>query len=638
VDPGLGPPENVQHLDLMRSLAGNLMIVTKQLGSDNRPAGISERHRIKDALAAGSCGLLWLIYLAIYLPFLPTAINTVGHDYSLHFPNLLTGYYWFLHNGLFVIPWFSPSQCGGFAYFPDPNVAYFSVPQFLVFLVSPMKAVRLTFVLFSLVGLVGSYVLMRRAFQSSRAAATVAAGLFLFNGFFVYRMLIGHLTFHAFALTPLMVAALLPRSAYRHLPVAESAGRLCVAAICLAYMFQSGMVHGIPPVLMATVVIFLVHGLLFGWQWQPWLLLAGAGTLSLALCAGKLVAEVALLSNFPRDMYPLPGIAGLPTTLLVALQTLFSSAPPDAAVIVTNSMWALERHEWEYGVSAAPLFLFVLAIAAGMNNLFRRRKPAPVTIGGVIAVGSMLVVLSAPILLNWYRPDWNAFLKTLPYFGNSVTLLRFFSAYILVVIVVACLALDRLPLPAAGKFGRPLLACISLGIMLLQNVGTDRRFYSSQGYSIVPIETAYAHAHATHMVPSIEAIGSDGGNEAMVNGISQMSCYQPLFGYRLENFQAAPLRLGRVIVHGGQSINAKNPACYVFPAENSCNPGDHFAMVKEEQAAAFLSYRPFAFEQPYRQELATWVSLLSMIGIIVTLLALTVKALSGWRSKSGGAG
>jgi hypothetical protein len=387
------------------------MIVTKQLSFDSQPVGISKQHRIKDALAAGSCGLLWLIYLAIYLPFLPTAGNTVGHDYSLHFPNLLTGYYWFLHNGLSVIPWFSPSQCGGFAYFPDPNVAYFSVPQFLVFLVSPMRAVQLTFVLFSLVGLVGSYVLMRRAFQSTRAAATVAAGLFLFNGFFVYRMLIGHLTFHGFALTPLIVAALLPRSAYRHLPVAESAGRLCVAAICLAYVLQSGMVHGIPPVLVATAIIFLVHALLFGWQWKPWLLLAGAGTLSLALCAGKLVAEFALLSNFPRDMYPLPGIAGLPTAFLVALQTLFISALADAAGIVTNSIWALERHEWEYGVSAAPLLLLVLAIAVGMTNLFRRRKPAPVTIGPIMAIGSILVLLSTPILLNWYRPDWNAFLK-----------------------------------------------------------------------------------------------------------------------------------------------------------------------------------------------------------------------------------
>ncbi len=593
--------------------------------------------RLGDGLAAGSCGLLWLIYLAIYLPFLPNATNTVGHDYSLHFPNLLTGYYWFLRNGPSEIPWFSPSQCGGFAYFPDPNVGYFSVPQFLVFLVSPMRAVRLTFLAFSLIGLAGSYALMRCAFRSSRIAATVAAGLFLFNGFFVYRMLIGHLTFHAFALTPLMVAVLLPAGACRRQPITEIAGRLCVAALCLAYMIQSGMVHGILPALLSTAVIFLIHRLLFGRNWQPWLLLAGAGTLSLALCAGKLVAEFALLSNFPRDFYPLPGIAGLPATVLAALQTLFVSPPANAENVLTNSKWALERHEWEYGVSAAPLLLFALAAAAGVAGVVRRHEWAPVTIDRVAAIGCIFVLLTIPVLLNWYQPGWNGFLKTLPYFGNSITLLRFFSAYILVVVVVAGLALDRMPLPASAEhFGRLLLGSIALCIMLLQNLATDRSFYSSQGYSIAPIEAAYAHAHATRLVPGIQAIGDPGGgNDAMVDGISQISCYQPLFGYRLEQLPVAPLHAGAAIASVGQSINVKNPACYVFPAQNGCRPGDHFAAAQLKDAVAFLSYRPFDFEQPYVQKLATLLSLISSIGIIAALLALTMKALFVWRSDSG---
>jgi hypothetical protein len=40
------------------------MIMTKQFGLDGQPVDILEQHRTKDALAAGSCGLLWLIYLA----------------------------------------------------------------------------------------------------------------------------------------------------------------------------------------------------------------------------------------------------------------------------------------------------------------------------------------------------------------------------------------------------------------------------------------------------------------------------------------------------------------------------------------------------------------------------------------------
>ena len=75
------------------------------------------------------------IYAAIFLPYLPNAKGMLGGDYSLHFPNLLVGYFWFLQNGPLEIPWFSPAMCGGFPYFPDGNVAYHSVPQLLVFFI-----------------------------------------------------------------------------------------------------------------------------------------------------------------------------------------------------------------------------------------------------------------------------------------------------------------------------------------------------------------------------------------------------------------------------------------------------------------------------------------------------------------------
>ena len=98
---------------------------------------------------------------------LPTAHNTVGHDYGVHFPNLLAGYYWYLQNGLWTTPWFSPALCGGFPFFADPNVLYYSATQLFVVAVSPIRAVQLTFVLFALIAMAGTFVLMRRSFQAS---------------------------------------------------------------------------------------------------------------------------------------------------------------------------------------------------------------------------------------------------------------------------------------------------------------------------------------------------------------------------------------------------------------------------------------------------------------------------------------
>jgi hypothetical protein len=599
----------------------------------------ASRNRTGNAVAALGCGSLYVIYLWIYLPFLPNSNGTLGHDYGLHFPNLLTGYYWFIQNGAWSLPWFSPSQCGGFPYFPDPNVAYLSIPQLLVVLVPPMRAVQITFALFALAGLLGSYLLMRAGFRSSRTAAVVAAGFFLFNGFFAYRMLIGHLTFHAFMLVPLMIAALLSATTDHRVSRAGFVARACITALCLAYMFQSGMVHGIPPVLIAAAVVILIHALCFGWQWQPWLLLGTAGLLSLLLCAGKLTAELALLSNFPRDLYPLPGIPGLLSEIRVVVQALFVAPPPDASRLVTNSPWSFDRHEWEVGVSLGPPLLVAMAVlfsriaikSEGGTTLlsyvvWRHGLAFPGQFR-VLMVAAISILLAVPLLLNWYEPAWNGLLKSLPFLGNSSSLLRFFSSYIPVVVVVACLAFDRLlPRQSAPRALRLSLAAIALGVMVVQNVATDRDYYANQSYRIGPIDAEYARVRATGRVPMIEKVGDRvdqalAPNDAMIEGISQRACYQPLFGYRLERFPTEPLQAGPVLsLVGDRFINLKNPACYLFAAENGCRPGDHFRIDRVKDAVEFLSYRPFAFEQPYWQIVATWVSLWSAVAVAAALL------------------
>ncbi|MDO8980874.1 MAG: hypothetical protein Q7V17_16755 [Afipia sp.] len=208
--------------------------------------------------------------------------------------------------------------------------------------------------------------------------------------------------------------------------------------------------------------------------------------------------------------------------------------------------------------------------------------------------------------------------------------------------MVVGLALDRLPIgDPSGRSIRLLLAGGGLCAMVLQTIGTDRSYYAEKKYPIAPVEAAYAQARATRTIPSIKAIGGHGdrpsmtSNDAMIDGISQRYCYQPLLGYQLEKFPVAPLQAGPVIDPARQDINMKNPACYVFPAQNSCKPGDHFKIAELDKAVAFLAYRPFAFEQPLRQKLATWLSLIAMIGVIATLFAASVVSLKRRTSGSG---
>ena len=602
-----------------------------QFQFDQLSAGVWDRPSIRNAVCATVCALLYVVYAAIYLPFLPNAYGTVGHDYSLHFPNLLTGYYWYLQNGLWATPWFSPSQCGGVPFFPDPNVVYMTITQLLVIVVSPMRAIQLTFLLFALIGMAGTFLLMRQSFQSSRTAATVAAGLFLFNGFFAARMLIGHLTFHAITLLPLMVAAVLPPVSASRRSLWEYGVRIVVAGSCLAYMFEAGMVQVIPAMLISAAAVMLVHALCFGWRLSPWILMACAGLLALALCAGRLYAELALVSNFPRDTYTLPGIAGLTETLWTLFQSLFLDLSA-RRLEVTNTQWLQERHEWENGLSVAPLVIFALFAA----SLAFRKRPSIrglFTPGRVLAFIALVVLLVTPIALNVYEPRWNAFLKELPYIRNSSSLLRFFSSYILILVVFAGLALDRIRWPArVAAYAPPALAAAVLVVMLWQNFTTDRSYYLVQRYDIDPIETEYQRVRATRAVPSIEKIGGPadrpnyGPNDNMLKGQSQIACYQPLFGYRLEKLPRDPLEPGPVIAPVGTgAINLKHPACYLFPKENSCEPGDHFADTAIDEAVAFTTYRPFEFERPFEQDLASWISIASVALVLAFLLAATVR-------------
>src|SRR5262249_34906318 len=150
------------------------------------------------------------------------------------------------------------ATCGGFPYFSDPNVAYHSVPQFLVLFTEPVRAVQTTFLTFAFIGYCGFYVLARRAFGISRAASVLVAVVFMFNGLYAYRMLIGHLTFHAFMLTPIAIAAVLPHQS-RSYGKGSVLPRICIAGVCFAYMFQSGFVHGILPTLLATMTLLLLQ-------------------------------------------------------------------------------------------------------------------------------------------------------------------------------------------------------------------------------------------------------------------------------------------------------------------------------------------------------------------------------------------
>jgi hypothetical protein len=152
--------------------------------------------------------LLLLFYHIILRNFFPNSSGGIGNDYEFFLPRILDNFIWIEHNGFFSIRWFTPSFCGGLPSFGNPQDMYFTLPQLFSLVFPPLKSVYLTIVLFALLGLLSMFYLLRSVFGTSTSVSLLGGILFMLNGCYLFRMVIGHLTFHSFMLIP-GIAALL---------------------------------------------------------------------------------------------------------------------------------------------------------------------------------------------------------------------------------------------------------------------------------------------------------------------------------------------------------------------------------------------------------------------------------------------
>lgn len=605
---------------------------------------------------------VWLVmlaafvaYVAIFLRYLPDAHGRGGPDYAYFLPQLLAGYFWYAHNGLWSLPWFTPAFCAGMPFYPNMQAMYFSLPQFLTFAVGPTLAISLTFLVFAGAGLAGTYALLRVRYRTSQWAAATGAILFLFNAFFAFRMLAGHLTFHAFMLAPLVAYGVLGGSEKSAL------WRNCFdlgvigATFLIGYMVQSGMVHALPPSICAIAVFILIYALLFDSSpLVPFLRLVTACVLALLLDAAKLTAALAFLNQFPRTMLPMMGFDSFAHTFVIAFKALFFAPPlADEYAWLRNNEWYPGLHvilafqELAYSVTIVPLVIMVSA-APWVVKLFPAARKDPRRFAGkLLLIAATLAILVIPIVLNWYTPGWAAFLKSIPIIKSSSTLTRWFCLYVLVSILVTALILDRFTLM------KPFVVYAAVATLVVA-VGTDAilaraytgsAYYTQKRYNFTKMERAYRLARRTGKIPVVSRIDwaklavkapwstRRDRNDSLATGGSQAICYEPMFGHRLEQYPFGKLRPGCVFRLGQDSANIKNPACMLFPKANRCRPGDQFGAGDLDRARRFVSYRPFRFVMPWYQHVADVVNLVTLLAMLAAVAVFVFRERTGKGSR-----
>ena len=583
---------------------------------------------LRSALVFVIFGVLLGVYSHIYLAFLPIEGGFGGHDWSYLMPVMLNGTYWMIGNGLFEIPWFTPAKCGGYAYYA--NEGFYSLPTLLAYWTGPLRAVQITFLVFAALGFIGFFKLLRDAFKTSTPSAILGAALFLFNGFYGHRAIVGHFTFHAFMLVPILGLMLLkPQQRWP-----QRTFSIFLVGLGFAYMVHTPMLQILPATILAITPFLILHAMRYGWSFKPWLDLALGGLFGVALSASKLIAMSSLMAQFPRTYYPLPGIAEFSTLIATVLEVLFGVVPEDIAQRMSNATFDIGRHEWEFGLSPVALIL----ILGGLFFSIRKNlsaTPSQIKVHWGFLVGGMLMMinLALPIFLNWYEPHWNSFLKALPYFGTSSNLVRWFIIEIPIVCILAAFSFEKVAQETIKNHaGRAILAAAAIIGILIFNLQIDRSYYL-QNYDLKTLASAWgmAKAHETPqkvswVIGQNNALGN-GPNDAIAAGASSILCYEPTMGYRLEKFPVGTLHPGPVFSEDGQ-INFKNPACYLYPNENQCKPGDHFTPSQRHEAEAFTNYKPFPFAFSTQQIIGNRISLVAFFAL---LIAFSLKGLLGLR-------
>jgi hypothetical protein len=579
------------------------------------------------------------IFNMIYQPFFPLPGERMGHDYSFVLPSWLDGYAWFRNNGL-APPWFSPSFCAGQPSFPDPQSSFYSIPQFLQFLLGPIEAAHALLLLCASLLFWGTYLLMRKVFLVSRLVALFVGAIMLFNGFLPHRLVIGHVTFHGFALIPWI--ALLLLADYRS-RINEFAASV-FAGLVIAYWVYSGSAVLLLPGAWAIALLLVLHCLQGGSPAAALKRSLVAAVVGAGLSAAKLLATFSYMSNFPRTDYLLPGAASVLDAVTSILGALF--IPSMWSVQIGNSrfvnmQWALGQHEWAFNFGTIVAILFLVLVL----EFFYRRKPhLPETWRNRALIFVLIIGLAWPIAFNTWGAAWNSFLKTIPVLNSSSTPTRWILVFIPFIAVCAGLLLHR------SSWTRVTLAstvCVCLVLAVLQTAVEPRGFFYGQTYDARPMEIADRLMRKGALNLVIRQLATDAelsvnglkipltSNNIFVIGASQPFCYNPVFGYKLENLRTDNIGPGPVLREKNGYLNLKNPACYVFGKENACRPGDLFKSSQLAEATKFTEYKPYVFEISDKQKTANGVTQLSFALLIVFFIFfLAEKAWRRWRASS----
>ncbi|HJO77119.1 MAG TPA: hypothetical protein QF874_00575, partial [Pelagibacteraceae bacterium] len=568
----------------------------------------------------------------IFQQFFPNQKDLLGHDYEQFIPNLIFGKIWFKNNFL-SIPWFTPSFCCGIPFYADPQTLYYSIPQIIFLIFDPVLSLKVTFFIFSLVAYVGMLLLLKVNFKFNSYIALLCASLFLFNGFFVYRAIAGPLLTHIFI--PLYCFFLIQSYSYTDQSKHKlSFIYLILSSFVFANFFHSGSGSTILIILTNIMLILTFYTHFVVQSLKIFVHFIYSIFFGILISLSKITAVLFFLNNFPRHYPPTEFVS-----FFSFFKTFFLSffIKPNEEYFNENitSMFPFGVHEMEYGLSVVPLiilfFIFFLRKNSIKFNYYNTRF-----------LFLVITIFSIPIFMNINFINQYELIEKIPILKSTWVRFRWMSIYIIPIIILSGLVIKNLNFNISQK---KYLAIFMVFVLLIQNFARDKSWHFNDQKYFTKNAIDFSLKIKTEKISEIigpAVIMDQFGEPKKINykndlfffSYSPILCYQPMFGYGLENlnmkkivFNSKRLLKDNSYMLYSDKLDKKdghfmffNPSCFLFPKENNCLPGDTFKVSEKEKLVKFANYKKFEFKKNKFQKVANYVSIFTFMGCLLYLI------------------
>jgi hypothetical protein len=553
--------------------------------------------------------------------------SMVAEDFYFSLPNLIFGKIWYFKNGLFNPPHFIASQGGGIPFYADPQSSYYSVFQIFFILFKVSSSLKIIFFLFSLIGFFGTYFLLTKSFKLERYASLLCATLFIFNGFFVNRFLVGHLYLTYYIFLPFYCFLLFSTVLSKNLYLQK------INLIFSSIIFSSFFFAGASTVIIQSAYSIGIVVLIFYIKYKNYNIFKNflySIILSLLISLSNISYKIHFYLQFTREL------GG--TTLNnfgSFLYTFFSSLffVPDPFFYRENQISNIKTYlsiaELEFGLSVISLILLIIFFIK-INKFYQKKN--------IILYFFLFLILVMPSFYIFNFSLITNILEKIPIVGAIWERNRWLLIYIYPIIIINAFVVHKF---FSSK--NTLIIIIFMFIPILQTLTyhkirnifyPDKSFKNKAVYSIVNLENfsnsiTFKNVDKLHVkyIDYIEDQNRLDKNEGFISNTSKLFSYSPIFGYHMEKLPIENIikirsnYLSEIKIQNGK-YDMFNPACFIFPKENNCFPGEKLNTNQRDNFEKLINYQPVNFNISRVQKISNNINLFSIIVLIITLLRL----------------